>query len=220
MTTYFKHERSEMLRFLPVRYDRVLEVGCAEGSFSAALPLDCERWGTELAAAAAAKAAEKLHRVLTGPYHETCDQLPDRYFDLVICNDVIEHMVDHDAFLASIHDKMTDRSHLIGSIPNVMHFKTLYRLFIEKDWVYEDEGVTDRTHLRFFTRRSLLRTLGQHGYTIEEFHGLNSSLIPPTSLRGLARNIFLGALIAGSLGYYADTRFLQFGFRASYRRMI
>jgi 2-polyprenyl-3-methyl-5-hydroxy-6-metoxy-1,4-benzoquinol methylase len=204
---YYENSRGEVAPFLPGRYARVLEVGCGEGAFSANLDARCEQWGVEPVAEAAARASRRLHKVLAGTYQEVYGQLPDGYFDLVVCNDVVEHMPNHDEFLRTIKAKMAPDSYLVGSVPNVRHARHLYHLLVEKDWQYADAGTLDRTHLRFFTERSWRRTLAAHGFVVEECRG-----ITPATQRGSRMVIRLIELL--TLGYYADIRFFQFGFRA------
>lgn len=210
-----------MAPFLPNTYERVLEVGCGAGAFVDHLRPSCEVWGVEPNADAASAAALKMHRVLTGRYDHVADQLPDGYFDLVVCNDVIEHMDDHDAFLEAIKSKMRPGGLIVGSIPNVRHVTALFKLLVLKDWRYSDSGILDRTHLRFFTERSLARTLQEHGYTIEMLSGVGSVIRYGISRRTnkLSRAQDLGvrvaslAVVALTLGFYWDTQYPQYAFR-------
>ncbi len=48
------------------------------------------------------------------------------------------------------------------SVPNVMHF-SVFRMMLLGHWTYEDAGILDRTHLRFFTRTEILLLLRQIG---------------------------------------------------------
>jgi 2-polyprenyl-3-methyl-5-hydroxy-6-metoxy-1,4-benzoquinol methylase len=98
LSIYYEQGRSEVAKFLPNNYSKVLEIGCGTGNFYGNVRQDCEYWGIEPLRAAAQSASKKLHKVLIGKFEEVNQQLPDYYFDLVICNDVIEHMSDHDAF--------------------------------------------------------------------------------------------------------------------------
>ena len=50
----------------------------------------------------------------------------------------------------------------------------LYHLIVKKDWQYQDHGVLDRTHLRFFTKKSLIRLIGKSGFEISSIEGINS----------------------------------------------
>ena len=152
---YSANLRSEVAAFLPTQYHKVLEIGCSYGTFRKNLEQPNEYWGIEPNPAVAQEAGQYLDKVLTGLFEEVLDQLPDSYFDLVICNDVIEHMADPDWFLELIKSKMTANASLVGSIPNVRHISNLKALLIQKDWQYEDAGILDRTHLKFFTQKSL-----------------------------------------------------------------
>jgi 2-polyprenyl-3-methyl-5-hydroxy-6-metoxy-1,4-benzoquinol methylase len=219
--SYFEANRSEVASMLPLTYSKVLEVGCATGRFAAHLKLPCETWGIEPNGLAAEAARNNLGRVFTGTYDDVEMHLPDRYFDLVICNDVIEHMVDHDLFLEQIKKKMTDGGIIVGSVPNVRHVTALIKLLIAKDWPYSDSGILDRTHLRFFTEKSLRRCFEHHGFEIQLFKGLGSviqnGLYRPSSplstpLNAAFRLSCLLVVIL-TLGTYWDTQYPQFGFQ-------
>lgn len=205
--SYYDGSRKEVATFLPDTYAKVLEIGCGEGGFRANLR-SCEYWGIEPTAAAKV-ARGRLFRVFEGSYESTLDQLPDRYFDLVICNDVIEHMVDHDSFFRTIKQKLNDKAHIVGSVPNVRYIGNIYEVLFLKDWQYRDEGVLDRTHLRFFTEKSLRRIFQQHGYVVEAYAGINPVKVQLSPPRVLAKNALV--MLLGR-----DTRFLQFGFRLRY----
>lgn len=214
---YFHNARVEILKLAPPAPRRVLEIGCGAGAFSQQIAAE-ERWGVEPDAAAAAEAQTKLTRVLNGLYTDVEKSLPDRHFDLVVANDVIEHMPDHDAFLQAIKAKMAPGAALVGSVPNIRALTALTKLLILKDWAYTDEGILDRTHLRFFTRRSLARTFSANGYSVEVLAGLNSMLRHGLRRRGQpVKNALAAAAAAGvigaTLGYYWDVQFPQYGFR-------
>ena len=51
-----------------------------------------ECWAMEYNPEVAQKAAEVLDRVLVGDADENIDELPDGYFDAIVCNDVLEHL--------------------------------------------------------------------------------------------------------------------------------
>lgn len=207
---YYDYARSEVAEFLPSQYLKVLEIGCGEGNFRSNMKDSCEYWGVEPFGDASKTASHKLYKVLMGTYEEVFDQLPDNYFDLIICNDVIEHMHDHDLFLQSIKQKMTRDGVIIGSVPNVRYLKNLFSLLIEKDWMYKDAGILDRTHLRFFTYKSLKRIFLENNYLIEELHGINAIEFKFRSAKRFMQSI-IASLLFRLLG--GDTRYLQFGFR-------
>lgn len=202
---YYQNDRGDMLPVLPNFYSRVLEVGCGEGNFRENLSLKHEYWGIEPVKSACMNAVKKLDRALNGTYEETCDQVPDHSFDLIICNDVIEHMDDYNRFLQSIKSKMKSGGCLVASIPNVRYLGNLSELLIRKDWQYKDEGILDRTHLRFFTQKSIYRMLAANGYEVEQFIGINPYWNNSRIRHYLAQ---VAILLLGE-----DTRFLQFAVR-------
>lgn len=205
-SSYYSNIRAEVAAFLPKRYHRVLEIGCGAGNFYGNVNQHCEYWGIEPFQPAAKIAAKTYDRVLMGPYEEVLEELPGDYFDLVICNDVIEHMTDHNMFFQTIKHKMAKDSYIVGSVPNVRYFYNLLELLVRKDWLYRDDGILDRTHMRFFTERSLKRTFAENNFVIEELHGINRMPIKSTSIKDVIK-LFLIYFIG------TDSQFLQFGFR-------
>ena len=200
--------------FLPPNRRRVLDVGCSQGRFGASVPGVQEVWGIEPDAEAAEIAASRLHKVIHGTFESARAGLPRAYFDLVVCNDVIEHMPDHDSFLRDIKDHIAPGGALVGSIPNVRHYRNLVNVAVLRDWEYEAFGILDRTHLRFFTEKSLRRTLEQAGFRIERFEGINGGIAFAWSAWPLFYWLVAHAMIVLSLGKHRDIRHLQFGFRA------
>lgn len=200
-----------MVPFLPGQYARVLEVGCGEGVFAPLLKQPCETWGVEMDAASAARARERMTRVLVGTYEQVESELPVGYFDLVVCNDVIEHMADPEAFLSAVRTRMAPGGHVVASIPNMRHWEVLWQLLVKKDWKYVREGIMDRTHLRFFTERSIRRLFEDHGFTVERMAGINGVFDP-------VRRVLFGLVSALTLGFYRDTQFRQFALLARLSR--
>lgn len=203
---YYNGLRSEMATFLPAEYSKVLEIGCGRGGFVKNLNVRSEVWGVEVDEESAKEASKRMDRVIVGSWSDVCDLLPNESFDLIICNDVIEHMPNHDQFFESIKNKMVHGGRLMGSVPNIRHIRALYELVVRKDWPYRECGVFDRTHLRYFTKRSLVRCLSNHGFIIEAFEGINSTSYT-------LHRIFIKCLVVLTLGYYSDVQYLQYGFR-------
>lgn len=213
---YRQHVRPEMRKFLPQDAVelRVLEIGCADGSFSSGIGNAKELWGIEPYAPAAEIASRRLFRVFTSTFEGARKDLPVDYFDLVICNDVIEHMTDHDRFLSDIQVHMKDRALLVGSLPNVRYYKNLFNVVFARDWEYEDSGILDRTHFRFFTFKSWRRSLAAAGFEIEALKGLNGGFSWDWTPWSIAYGLFAYGLIGLTMGRARDVRHLQIGFRA------
>ena len=208
---YYEGKRSEVVDFLPEKYHRVLEIGCGKGGFRENLTNKCEYWGIEPCIDVANVANNKLDKVLVGTFEDMSGSLPENYFDLVICNDVIEHMNDHNKFFNDIQVHCVKNTCIVGSIPNVRYIMNLYGVLIKKDWEYVDTGILDKTHLRFFTKKSLKRDFINHDFYIEKLDGINKASFSKRTLGGIVMTIFQYFL-------GEDTKYLQFGFRVRLRK--
>jgi 2-polyprenyl-3-methyl-5-hydroxy-6-metoxy-1,4-benzoquinol methylase len=203
---YYSHPRPEMMRFVPKNAQRVLELGCAEGAFAAAVKerTGAEVWGIELNEKAAEHAATLIDRVLAGDAGARIAELPEAYFDAVICNDVLEHLVDPLAILTQLRSKLKPDGVVVASIPNIRYLPALSKVVFRKDFPQDDFGIFDRTHLRFFTRKSIVRMFTQAGFSVHRIKGINFWCGPLAAI-----------VIPLSLGYFADGVFLEYACVAS-----
>ncbi len=145
----------------------VLEVGCASGYIASALAAKgCTVTGIEQDPAAAAEARTWCLRVVEGDADDPELALPDGPFDVVLCGDVLEHLRDPSAFLRRLAAAYPGAK-LVASIPNIANWRTRASLFIGR-WNYADEGLLDRTHLRFYTRRTSEALLKEGGWIVED----------------------------------------------------
>lgn len=179
---YYNHERPEMLDYLPEGCKTLLDVGCGEGNFAHYIKQKhkIEAWGIELMEGPGEEAIKKLDKVFIGPCENFLDQLPDQFFDAIYCNDVLEHLVDPYSVLGILKDKLTDRGVVISSIPNIRYHDAFKKVILQKNWEYEAHGIFDKTHLRFFTKKSIKKMYTDQGYTIVRHEGINKtrSLMP------------------------------------------
>jgi 2-polyprenyl-3-methyl-5-hydroxy-6-metoxy-1,4-benzoquinol methylase len=168
-------ERSEMLPFLPTGVSTVLDVGCHHGGFGKALrDAGTARtlWAVEADAGAAKIAETNYDRVIVGHYPDALADA-DMRFDCIIFNDVLEHMVDPWATLRATAAHLAPEGTVVASIPNVRHIKVVANLLLRGDWTYTDMGILDRTHLRFFTAKTIRALFTDCGFTVERLEGIN-----------------------------------------------
>ncbi|WP_298894205.1 class I SAM-dependent methyltransferase [uncultured Psychroserpens sp.] len=175
--TYYKNEREEMLEFFPTDAKTVLDIGCGEGAFASVIKekYQIETWGIEYMEDHGNEAKKSLDKVFIGPCEDFIEDLPENYFDVIYCNDVLEHLVDPYWVLEKIQSKLTDKGIIISSIPNMRYHSALKKLVVNKSWEYERSGVMDKTHLRFFTKKSIRNMYERLGYEVVTHKGINKT---------------------------------------------
>ena len=154
--TYYQQPRYEVAALVPASARRVLDVGCAEGILGQHL-LErgvAEVVGIEQVPAVAQRAGARLTRVLCGDVASV--ELPEDLgrFDCIVFADVLEHLVDPVGVLRRFLPLLAEDGTIVASIPNVRHHAIL-NMLAEGHWSYQDSGIMDRTHLRFFTLREI-----------------------------------------------------------------
>ena len=171
---YFQNQRHEMLKYIPKISSIILDIGCASGGFGQILKAErsVEIWGIEPNESAASLAAQKLDKVICGDFTSSLN-LPRHSFDCIVFNDVLEHLVDPYSALLYCKELLRDEGVVVASIPNVRYFDNIWNLLFHKNWEYTDYGILDKTHLRFFTQRSMLSTFDSLGYEIKSIEGIN-----------------------------------------------
>ena len=177
--SYYNNLRPEMTTFIQGAPNSILEIGCGAGRFRDNFKDDIEYWGIEPCASAARLASSSLTHVLNGTYDEVSSKIPDHHFDLIVCNDVIEHMPDPKSFLRNVREKLCENGAMIVSVPNVRNAVTLFELLIKGDFQYIDAGVLDYTHLHLFTKKSFARMAEESGWRVELCRPLPSQPFKP-----------------------------------------
>ncbi len=174
-----------MLPHLPDRCRRVLDLGCGAGATLALLREGREiDWagGLERDPGAAARARMVADRVWEGDL-ERFDpvEIPAASLDLVLCLDVLEHLVEPWAVVARVSPLLGPGGRLVVSVPNVRNWKFLWRLAVLGDFRYRDAGLLDRTHLRFFTHQTAAELAATGG--LHQLHLGSATRYGPAELR-------------------------------------
>ena len=165
--TYYQNERRDLIPFITRQGTRLIDIGCGEGVFALMLKREMgytEAWGMEIDDKAARIAATRLDRVILGDVVKTLDELPDGYFDLACMNDLLEHLMWPEEFLIRLRAKLSPAGRIFCSVPNIRQFRLLWNLLQHQDFEYTERGLLDRTHIRFFTKRTFLSLLTRAGY--------------------------------------------------------
>lgn len=151
--------------------DRVFEAGVSSGYLAsvlvaAGLHVD----GYELDEVAAERARRVCDRVHVGDLERFDPSGLEGAYDVVLFGDILEHLADPGAVLRRFAPCLRPGGALVVSVPNVANWAMRLSLLGGR-FHYTDRGILDRSHLRFFTRSSLLDLLAGAGYAVESLVG-------------------------------------------------
>lgn len=193
--SYFSGSRPDYVAALPDDPSAsILEIGCSDGG-TGALALErgkCARYvGIELMPQAAARARGRLSEVRVGDVETMPLDFPPQSFDALIISEVLEHLVDPWRALDRLTPLLRPGARVFASSPNVCHHQVIRNL-VRGRWDLADQGIMDRTHLRWFTPASFRAMFEGAGVAVRR-------LGPLTPFGAKAR--LVSTLTAGALDY-------------------
>jgi 2-polyprenyl-3-methyl-5-hydroxy-6-metoxy-1,4-benzoquinol methylase len=157
----------DMVQSLGRQSLNILDVGCSGGYLGLKLKSAGHRVsGVEMDPVAAQHAKTLLDEVYCGTVQDFFAQNPNGKYDVILYGDVLEHIGEPSEVLQLTKQHLHVNGRLIASVPNVSHIGMRWMLALGQ-WNYEDWGIMDRTHLRFFTRSSLLALLSESDFSVE-----------------------------------------------------
>ncbi|MDD2545132.1 MAG: methyltransferase domain-containing protein [Burkholderiaceae bacterium] len=165
------HERTSLsvLAHLIDPGSTLLDLGCGSGALGAFLKntRQCIADGVTWSPAEAEHARCHYRRVEIADLEQV--DLPALFagqrYDAIVCADVLEHLRQPEKILAACRTLLAPRGQLLISVPNAAYCGLLAEL-LHGEFRYRDEGLLDRTHLRFFTRRSLARFMAEQDWDL------------------------------------------------------
>ncbi|MGI6483980.1 MAG: class I SAM-dependent methyltransferase [Methanobacterium sp.] len=146
---------------------KVLEVGCASGRISKRLAKNgCEVIGIEIDDKSAKRAAKYCKNVI----NEDVEKLPDLkdynlYFDVILLSNVLEHLKSPSKVLKNLKGYLKKDGFAIIVLPNIAHISIRIKL-LSGNFKYKESGILDKTHLRFFYKKTAENIIINSGYEI------------------------------------------------------
>jgi 2-polyprenyl-3-methyl-5-hydroxy-6-metoxy-1,4-benzoquinol methylase len=176
---YFAGVRYDIIKLVQCNNCNVLEIGCGEGNTL----LELKRQGKAKFIVGVdivdLNQSVKLDRFILANIETDSIDLSDNYFDIIICADVLEHLVNPWSVLEKIKKFLKPDGIIIASIPNIREFDTLRSIIIRGDFKYVESGVLDKTHLRFFCKKNIIELFERSGYKVEKI----TFNLPPLSFK-------------------------------------
>lgn len=97
---------------------------------------------------------------------------------MIVCDDAREHLINPRATLKQLRLKLKPEGVVVASIPNIRDLPALSKVPFRKHFPQQDFGNFDRTHLRCFTRKSMVRMFKTAGFTMRRINGINRYYSP------------------------------------------
>lgn len=183
MPLHDNHSYTQIVSRVP-RYAHVLELGCGTGAMSKLLKEQCEATiiGVDNNPLTAWQASCFCDYVFTEDLDDphSLDALEFEKFDVITLVDVLEHLKNPLALLKRLKPLLLDEGKLLLSVPNVAHASVRLEL-LHGNFEYENSGILDTTHLKFFTAASLQALLQEAGFSVQvlgyTWHDLSDNVI-------------------------------------------
>jgi 2-polyprenyl-3-methyl-5-hydroxy-6-metoxy-1,4-benzoquinol methylase len=170
---YHGNGRAELAQMFTNAPSLILDIGCGAGSNGALIKArfpGSKAWGIEMNRAAAELAAQRLDRVLVGRFEDfdlASEGMAPGTLDAVLLADVLEHMYNPWDVMVKLRRLLSPTGQLVLSIPNVRNLHLMDDLS-KGNWTYAEAGLLDITHIRFFTRKEMLKFCEETGYRVIE----------------------------------------------------
>ena len=140
----------------------VLDVGAACGDFGLLLKnkKQCKVYGMEydiksIEIAKSTKAYNDIHQIDLNNFHISDYKHYINYFDTIVLLDVLEHLLYPEKVLELMQNFLKEDGYFIISLPNVA-FADIKASLLQNDFTYTDTGILDKTHLKFYTYKSII----------------------------------------------------------------
>ena len=169
---YFSNIRKDLVNFIEDKKGlKILEVGAGfgetlfylkeRGIASEAIGLDIfeEVEKTEK--------YKKIDKFIFGNIEQL--ELPEfnDYFDVIILADVLEHLIEPGIVLEKLKKYLKPNGEILVSMPNVRHYSAFVKIFIKGNFDYDERGLFDYTHRRFFCKKNI-RELVASSFAVKE----------------------------------------------------
>lgn len=195
---------------------KVLDIGCADGSLGQYLKeFGCHVTGIDVNTdmiKIAEQYCDEVH-VVDLDQSNISDVLSPKSFEVIVCGDVLEHLKDPKKILLQLKSLLTDTGFMIASIPNIAHGAIRLSL-LQGKFDYQEFGILDNTHLRFFTRTSVISLFENAGYDAQIVDITQCSIFGGNLVPLIDRSMFSEKLIK-QIEASSDSTVLQFIVKAA-----
>ncbi len=169
-TPVHEHHNPDLLRLIPSHVTHLIEIGCSAGALVRELKIinsGCHCIGVEIDPEYAKLASRYCDEVISADIEQADEAFFSSYSDREcwVFGDSLEHLKDPWSLLGRVRDVIPPDGCVVACVPNVQHWSVIARLCIG-DFRYAENGLLDRTHLRWFTRQTIIEMFLGAGFEI------------------------------------------------------
>ncbi|MBC7475603.1 MAG: class I SAM-dependent methyltransferase [Candidatus Sericytochromatia bacterium] len=196
--SYYSNLREEILYLVPYQASNILDIGCATGNFGKSIKQrqKAHVTGIEINQKIAQIAKQNIDDVYIGNVESQVLLLNDNSYDCIVLADVLEHLKNPEQILTQLSKKITDQGLFLISIPNFSNYHVIDKIIFGK-FAYQSSGILDKTHIKFFTKSSIIDMLNNIGLEIQSFDyainlvKINTDIIKAIENYGIDIKVFL-----------------------------
>jgi len=165
---YYQNLRTEILELIPEGPNSVLDVGCGAGY--TLIKLKTLKKAAEVTGIDIVNLNQNnyLDKFIMCNLDNEIPSLPENYYDVIICADILEHLKNPFNVLKTFVKFLSKTGIFIISLPNFREIATLFSIIIKGRFKYTNSGICDITHLRFFCKKDMIDLIKNSGLTISK----------------------------------------------------
>lgn len=155
----------------------VLEIGCGCGATLLQIQSNYKNasvYGVELISDAI-KIGGSILNIIQGNIENKNLSYPEMYFDYIIFGDILQHLHNPLDTIKYVSRFLKNEGYILAGVLNILNFSVIIPL-LRGNFTYQDAGILDRSHLRFFTKKELLKLFIEADYSIESLYQKNNNI--------------------------------------------
>lgn len=184
---------NRIYRFIP-EGSKVLDVGAGNGLLAQIFIKNNKKIiidGIEPSSYASTIARKYYRHFHHGYAQEFINIILKENYDYIVLADVVEHMQNPLIFLRDLCSKLPVNTRLFLSVPNIA-FGAVRISLLNGNFDYVDSGILEKTHIRYFTIKTITELVSKIGMNIEVIFYLKRNIFnSEISLKKNIRNVFI-----------------------------
>ncbi len=168
----------------------VMEIGCGKGAVTRHLKNNgCNITCIEISEEYATEAKNYCDDLIIGDVESLNElKIPENHFDVILYGDVLEHLKNPSEVLKKFSKYLKNGGYIVISTPNIANWRIRVNLLFG-NFDYQDQGILDKTHLRFYTKKTLKKMVKKSGYKIVKFDIAPSLPLPMSIQNKISPNL-------------------------------